>query len=98
MNNNELKAKIEMYCDISEQIKSLEEVKKAISGEILHEMDRRETILFEEQKIITERLQESVTASGKALIKATAASDEINEYINVTLSRFINTRAARKIV
>lgn len=101
--NTELKIKLEMYINVSNEISKLEKLKKELSGFIVNEMDIRNENndpatydYFEGEKIITSRLSENVTKAGKAYLKENAGKD-IDTYINVTCSRFINTAAAKKL-
>lgn len=100
--NTELKMKLKMYCDVSNEISKLEKLKKELSQFIVAEMDNRNGIdpdnydVFESQKIITSRLQENVTKAGKQYLKDNAG-ENIDTFINVTCSRFVNTAAAKKV-
>lgn len=101
--NTELKTKLEMYISVSNEISKLEKLKKELSGFIVSEMDTRNINndpalydYFEGEKIITSRLSENVTKAGKQFLKDTAGKD-IDKYINVSCSRFINTAAAKKL-
>ena len=101
--NTELKTKLEMYISISNEISKLEKLKKELSGFIVSEMDTRNKNsdpalydYFEGEKIITSRLSENVTKAGKQFLKDTAGKD-IDTYINVSCSRFINTSAVKKL-
>lgn len=101
--NTELKTKLEMYISVSNEISKLEKLKKELSGFIVSEMDTRNENndpalydYFEGEKIITSRLSENVTKAGKAYLKEKAGKD-IDTYINVSCSRFINTAAAKKL-
>lgn len=102
--NTELKMKLEMYISISNEISKLEKLKKELSGFIVNEMDTRNEKsndpalydYFENEKIITSRLSENVTKAGKQFLKENAGKD-IDTYINVSCSRFINTAAAKKL-
>lgn len=47
-------------------------------------------------KVITERLNENATQAGRQVLKD-LFPDHVDDYINVTLSRFVNSRALKKI-
>ena len=102
--NEELKTKIRMYSDVSAEIGKLDKLKKELSAFILAEMDSRnqqtrdpeKLDMFEGQKVIASRLQEHATKEGRQFLKDTFRED-IDKYINVTCSRFVNTVACKKI-
>lgn len=95
--NTELKTKLQLYCNVADEIKKLESIKKELSSFILTEMENRKTNTFENVLIITERLTESVTKEGKNELKK-LYGNEIDKYLSVSYSQFINTRNARKII
>lgn len=102
--DNELRTKIRMYCEISAEKSKLEKLQKELSAFIRDEMDRRnETITdpkqkdcFEGKQVITSRLRESATKDGLQYLKKSFTED-IDKYVSVTLSRYVNTAAAKKI-
>lgn len=102
--NIELKTKIKMYIDVSNELNKLEKLKKELSAFIVGEMDKRNELtndpenmdIFGGKKIITSRLTENATAAGKQFIKDNVTGD-IDKYLNVSLSRYVNTAAAKKI-
>lgn len=102
--NIELKTKIEMYIDVSNELNKLKKLKEELSAFIVGEMDKRnenandpENLdVFAGKKIITSRLTENATAAGKQFIKDNAGND-IDKYLSVSLSRYVNTAAAKKI-
>lgn len=102
--NIELKTKIEMYIDVSNELSKLEKLKKELSSFIVSEMDERNEMVadpdnldtFGGKKIITSRLTENATAAGKQFLKDNAGND-IDKYLSVSLSRYVNTAAAKKI-
>ena len=95
--NTELKTKLQLYCNVADEIKKLESIKKELSAFILDEMENRKTNKFEDVLIITERLTESATKEGKNELKK-LYGNEIDKYLSVSYSQFINTRNARKII
>lgn len=95
--NTELKTKLQLYCNVADEIKKLESIKKELSSFILTEMENRKTNTFENVLIITERLTESTTKEGKAELKK-LYGNEIDKYLSVRYSQFINTRNAKKII
>lgn len=95
--NTELKTKLQLYCNVADEIKKLESIKKELSAFILNEMENRKTNMFEDVLIITERLTESATKEGKNELKK-LYGNEIDKYLSVSYSQFINTRNARKII
>lgn len=96
MTNSELKKRIESYNAYSAKAKELEAIKKELQKEILEELDNRGTDTFEGYCLITERLTENATKEGKQALKEMFA-ETIDKYINVSLSRFINGRNAKKV-
>lgn len=95
--NTELKTKLQLYCNVADEIKKLESIKKELSAFILNEMENRKTNKFEDVLIVTERLTESATKEGKNELKK-LYGNEIDKYLSVSYSQFINTRNARKII
>lgn len=93
--DRELKTLIDSYVSYHESIAKLDAIKKEIASEIIAEMETRKTDSFNGQKIITERLTENATKEGKAKLKELFSSD-IDEYISVSYSKFINTKGAKK--
>ncbi|MBR3205510.1 MAG: hypothetical protein IKF58_03710 [Bacillus sp. (in: Bacteria)] len=98
--DNELKRMIKTFCDYSRQVTELETIRKELSQEILQEIDNRNENLQESEKdyfsgikIITERLYE--TPDRKALKKLLGG--KYNEYCNISISRYINLQAAKKV-
>ena len=102
--NEELKAKIRMYSDVSAEIGKLDKLKKELSAFILAEIDSRnqqtrdpeKLDMFEGQKVIASRLNETATKEGRQFLKDNCGQD-IDKYLNVSLSRYVNTVACRKI-
>lgn len=94
--NQELKSKIAIYCNVQQELKKLEDLKKELSREIISEMEIRKTDTFEDVKIISERLTETATAAGKQELKKLFSSD-IDKYISISYSKYLNTRALKKI-
>ena len=94
--NTELKTKLQLYCNVADEIKKLESIKKELSAFILDEMENRKTNKFENVLIITERLTESATKEGKAELKKMHGS-EIDKYLSISYSQFINTRNAKRL-
>ena len=95
--NEEMKVKLSMYMDVSEEIKKMEAVKKQLAAFILDEMEARKTDSFQDVKIITERLTETATAAGRQALK-NLYRENIDKYMSVSCSRFVNTRNVRKVV
>ena len=95
--NIELKTKLQLYCNVADEIKKLESIKKELSSFILNEMENRKTNKFENVLIITERLTESATKEGKNELKK-LYGNEIDKYLSVSYSQFINTRNVKKII
>lgn len=95
--NTELKTKLQLYCNVADEIKKLESIKKELSAFILNEMENRKTNKFEDVLIITERLTESATKEGKNELKK-LYGNEIDKYLSVSYSQFINTRNVKKII
>lgn len=87
------------YSELSELVSKKDNLAKLI----LAENDKRnETADAKSQdrfmgvKVITERLNENATQAGKQVLKD-LFPDHVDDYINVTLSRFVNSRALKKI-
>ena len=95
--NTELKTKLQLYCNVADEIKKLESIKKELSAFILNEMENRKTNKFEDVLIITERLTESATKEGKNELKK-LYGNEIDKYLAVSYSQFVNTRNVKKII
>lgn len=95
--NTELKTKLQLYCNVADEIKKLESIKKELSSFILDEMENRKTNKFEDVLIITERLTESATKEGKNELKK-LYGNEIDKYLSVSYSQFVNTRNVKKII
>lgn len=95
--NTELKTKLQLYCNVADEIKKLESIKKELSSFILNEMENRKTNKFENVLIITERLTESATKEGKKELKKLYCN-EIDKYLSVSYSQFVNTRNVKKII
>lgn len=88
-----------VYAELSELVAK----KDNLAKKILAENDRRNETTdaksrdrFKGVKIITERLNENATQDGKQVLKD-LFPDNIDDYINVTLSRFVNSRALKKL-
>lgn len=102
--DRELRIKIRMYCEITAEKSRLEKLQKELSDSIKKEVDsRNETVtdpaqrdIFDNVQIITSRLNEKATKEGRQFLKDNIKED-IDRYINVTVSRYINTAAAKKI-
>ena len=86
--NTELKTKLQLYCNVADEIKKLESIKKELSAFILNEMENRKTNKFEDVLIITERLTESATKEGKNELKK-LYGNEIDKYLAVSYSQFV---------
>lgn len=99
-----LQEKIRMYVEVSQEVSKLEKLKKELSAFIVEEMDSRNADItdpekldtFQGQKVITSRLQENATSAGKQYLKDTFNHD-IDKYLKVTCSRYVNAAAAKKI-
>lgn len=101
--DNVLREKIRIYCDVSAEVSKLQKLQKELSNFIKAEMDSRnrtadpqELDMFSGQKVITSRLNETATKEGRQFLKDNAGQD-IDKYLNVSLSRYVNTAACRKI-
>ena len=101
--NEILTEKIRMYVEVSAEVSKLEKLKKELSAFILQEVDNRnktadpqELDMFSGQKVITSRLNETATKEGRQFLKDNAGQD-IDKYLNVSLSRYVNTAACKKI-
>lgn len=94
--DRELKRLIASYVNYSESIANLEKIKRELASEILQEMETRKTDTFEGKKIITERLNENATKAGKQALKE-LYPDTIDNYLNVSCSQFVNTKACKAI-
>ena len=101
--DRELRQKLQDYLLLSAEYSRIEKLKKQLSAEIVAEMDSRNLTAdpesldyFEGQKIITSRLQENATQEGKQYLKSVFNND-IDRYLKVSLSRYVNTAAAKKI-
>lgn len=94
--DKELRQAVIMYNDISNEYSRLEKEKKALSEMIISELDNRKTDSFDGFTLITERLSENATKAGKQALKD-MFPDNIDDYIHVSYSRYINSRAAKKI-
>ena len=86
-----------MFNDISNEYARLEKEKKALAEMIISELDSRKTDTFDGYTLITERLSENATKEGKQALK-NMFPDDIDTYIHVSYSRYINSRNAKKIV
>ena len=95
--DNELRQAVILYNDISNEYSRLEKEKKALSEMIISELDSRKTDTFDGFTLITERLSENATKAGKQALKD-MFPDNIDDYIHVSYSRYINSRNAKKIV
>lgn len=95
--NETLKKHIRKYAEISDQIKKLEELKKAESVFILQEMETRNDNELDGIRIIMERLREDATKAGKEKLKDLFRED-IDKYISVSYSRFVDTRNCKKFM
>lgn len=93
--NETLKKHIRKYAELKTMIQALEKDLDKEKAFILSEMENRQAFELDGKKIVTERLSESVTKAGKEQLK-TMFPDNIEMYINVSYSRFINTAAAKK--
>ncbi len=91
-----LKQHINKYAELAAKISELEKLKKIESDYIMEEMETRQTDTFQKLKIVTERLTESVTKKGKEELKK-LYPDEIENYINVSYSKYVNTANAKKL-
>lgn len=87
------------YSELSELVYKKDNLAKLI----LAENDKRNETADEKSrncfmgvKIVTERLNEHATQAGKQVLK-NLFPDNIDDYINVTLSRSVNTRALKKL-
>ena len=94
--DKELRQAVIMYNDISNEYSRLEKEKKKIAEMIIAELDNRKTDSFDGFTLITERLSENATKAGKQALKD-MFPDDIDNYIHVTYSRYINSRNAKKI-
>ena len=94
--DKELRQAVIMYNDIANEYSRLEKEKKALSEMIISELDSRKTDSFDGFTLITERLSENATKAGKQALKE-MFPDDIDTYIHVSYSRYINSRAAKKI-
>lgn len=94
--DSELRLKIQMYNELQNELKKLVSQKDELAKFIINEMDNRQTVSFDGYKLITERLVENATKAGKQTLKD-LFPDRVDEYINVSLSRFINSANAKKI-
>lgn len=101
--DRELRQKLQDYIAVSAEYSRIEKLKKQLSAEIVAEIDSRNKTAdpksldyFEGQKIITSRLQENATKEGKQYLKSVFHND-IDKYLKVSLSRYVNTAAAKKI-
>lgn len=94
--DRELKEKIVMYSELHNELKKLVSLKDEIAKFIITELDNRNTDTFDGYKIITERLTEHATKEGKQALKD-LFPDHVDDYISVSLSRFVNTANAKKI-
>ena len=94
--DSELRLKIQMYNELQNELKKLVSQKDDIAKFIINEMDNRQTVSFDGYKLITERLVENATKAGKQTLKD-LFPDRVDEYITVSLSRFINSANAKKI-
>lgn len=92
-----LKKHIREYATLKNQISELEKLAKAESEFILTEMETRNTKEFDGKTIVTERLNENATKEGKQVLKD-LFPDTIDNLLNITLSVFINTAAAKKFL
>lgn len=92
-----LKKHIREYATLKNQISELEKLARAESEFILTEMETRNTKEFDGKKIVSERLNESATKEGKQVLKD-LFPDAIDNLLNITLSVFINTAAAKKFL
>lgn len=95
--NTVLKKHIRTYAMLKAVAADLEKQIEAEKQFIIGEMDARKTIEFEGKKIITERLNETATKAGKEILKATFTGSEIEKYLTVSLARYINLAAAKKV-
>lgn len=94
--DRELRIKIQMYNELQNELKKLVSQKDELAKFIINEMDNRKTVSFDGYKLITERLVENATKAGKQTLKD-LFPDRVDEYITVSLSRFINSASAKKI-
>lgn len=94
--DRELRIKIQMYNELQNELKKLVSQKDELAKFIINEMDNRKTVSFDGYKLITERLVENATKAGKQTLKD-LFPDRVDEYINISLSRFINSANAKKI-
>lgn len=90
-----MKSHISEYVRLSDEIARLEKLKKAESQFIIAEMESRQTTYFCGQNIITGRLNERATAAGMEELKA-LHPENIDTYINVSLSQYPNKAACKK--
>ena len=90
-----LKMHIRKYAALKAQISELEKLAKTESVFILDEMEKRNTNELNNVSIVTDRLSENVTKAGKQALKETFP-DMIETLINVSYSRFVNTRNCSK--
>lgn len=95
--NETLKKHIKEYAKLKTEIAKLDALAKAESEFIVNEMSDRETDIFDGKKIITERLTENATKAGKQALKE-LYPENIDTFINVTLSVFVNTANAKKFL
>ena len=96
INDKELRQAVIMYNDIASEYSRLEKEKKQLAEMIISELDSRKTDTFDGFTLITERLAENATKAGKQALKD-MFPDDIDNYIHVSYSRYINSRNARKI-
>lgn len=92
--DNELRTKIKLYAEYSNQVAELEKLRKKLSSEIVSEMDNRQTLKFDGHKIVTERLYET---PDREKLK-TLLGNEYNKYCKVSISRYVNNAAAKKFM
>lgn len=94
--DKELRQAIIIFNDISSEYSRLEKEKKQLAEMIISELDSRKTDIFDGLTLITERLSENATKEGKKALKE-MFPDNIDDYIHVSYSRYINSRNAKKI-
>lgn len=94
---------IQEYNSIYAELSELVAKKDNLAKLILAENDKRNETAdaksrdrFMGVRVITERLNENATQAGKQVLKD-LFPDHVDDYINVTLSRFVNSRALKKI-
>jgi len=87
-----------VYAELSELVAKKDNLAKLILAENdkrNEKADAKSRDRFKGVKVVTERLNENATQAGKQVLKD-LFPDHVDDYINVTLSRFVNSRALKK--